>query len=195
VLVLGLVYFLLKPTRYLILFWGPKYVNDKLGTGMFASATLSGLFELAGVLSTLAAGIVSDKVFGSRRMPVCVICLAALGAFLLVFDRLRPEPWLIGGGFFLIGLLLFGPDSIAAGVAAADFGTKRGTSTAAGWINGCGSVGAVIGVMVPGFTERLGWGWPEVFVFLAGMVLLAGLILLPRWNALPPTATRRAANA
>ncbi|HEY1377586.1 MAG TPA: MFS transporter [Gemmataceae bacterium] len=185
VLVLGLVYFLLKPTRYLILFWGPKYVAEKLGSGMFASATLSGLFEAAGVLSTLAAGFVSDKVFGSRRMPVCVICLLTLGGFLLVFDRLKPDPWVLGAGFFLIGLLLYGPDSIAAGAAAADFGTKRGTSTAAGWINGWGSVGAVFGMMLPGFSSRLGWGWGQEFLLLAGMVLLAGLILLPRWNALP----------
>jgi len=30
------------------------------------------------------------------------------------------------------------------------------------------------------------WNW--VFVALAASILLAGLLLLPKWNALPPTA-------
>ena len=51
----------------------------------------------------------------------------------------------------LIGLLLFGPDSIISGTAAIDFGTKQGASTAAGIINGMGSVGAIIGGTIPGF--------------------------------------------
>jgi len=37
VLLLGAVYFCFKPARYAILFWGPRYINDKLGTGMAES--------------------------------------------------------------------------------------------------------------------------------------------------------------
>ena len=48
VLLLAVIYFCLKPARYAILFWGPKYINDKLGTGMAASGFLSAMFELAG---------------------------------------------------------------------------------------------------------------------------------------------------
>ena len=33
-LLLGFVYFCLKPTRYAVLFWGPKYIYERLGTGM-----------------------------------------------------------------------------------------------------------------------------------------------------------------
>ena len=45
----------------------------------------------------------------------------------------------------------------------------------------------IIGGTVPGFFHER-WGWAGVFYFLAGMVFLAGLILLPWWNAMPPTA-------
>src|SRR5262249_56916474 len=31
VLLLGLVYFLIKPTRYLVMFWSPLYINERLG--------------------------------------------------------------------------------------------------------------------------------------------------------------------
>ena len=72
VLLLAAIYFLLKPARYAILFWGPKYIHDKLGSGMTKSGVVSAMFELAGVFSVVAAGFLSDKLFGSRRMPVSV---------------------------------------------------------------------------------------------------------------------------
>jgi sugar phosphate permease len=34
-----------------------------------------------------------------------------------------------------------------------------------------------------GFQKQ--WGWHGVFTFLAAAVLLAGLLLLPKWNAVP----------
>ncbi|MEA1950565.1 MAG: MFS transporter [Planctomycetota bacterium] len=63
ILALGAVYFLLKPTRYAILFWGPKYINSKLGTNMTESGIIGGLFEAAGIVSILLAGWISDRVF------------------------------------------------------------------------------------------------------------------------------------
>ena len=45
VLLLCLVYFCFKPVRYAILFWGPRYVSDKLGTGMAESSFISSMFS------------------------------------------------------------------------------------------------------------------------------------------------------
>jgi OPA family sugar phosphate sensor protein UhpC-like MFS transporter len=184
VILLSMVYLLVKPARYAILFWGPKYMHAKLGSGMAESGVLSALFELAGPASALLAGVASDKVFGSRRIPVCVIGLLLLGMMLFGFNYLPPSRWVLGGSFFVIGLLLFGPDSLITGTAAVDFGTKKGASTASGMINGMGSVGAIVGGTLPGFfNER--WGWGGVFSLLGAMVFAGGLMLLPKWNALP----------
>lgn len=187
VLLLSAVYFLLKPTRYAILFWGPKYINEKLGSGMTESGLISSMFELAGIFSVLVGGYVSDKFFGARRMPVCVICLLSLGLFLFFLDDLPATRLVLSASLLLIGFLLYAPDSLVSGTAAIDFGTKKGASTAAGLINGAGSVGAIIGGTIPGFFAAQ-WGWNGVFMFLASMVLLAGVILLPKWNTLPSTA-------
>jgi OPA family sugar phosphate sensor protein UhpC-like MFS transporter len=189
VLLLGTVYFLIKPTRYAILFWGPKYVNARLGSGMAESGFISALFELAGPIGAFVAGMISDRLLGTRRVPVCVVCLVLLGAALFMFDRLPADRWVMGAGFFLIGLLLFAPDSLIAGAASVDFGTKRGASTASGLINGFGSTGAVIGGMAPSLNEKLGWG--PIFMLLGAMSVLAALILLPRWNALPKPQTAK----
>ncbi len=187
VLLLGAVYFLLKPTRYAILFWGPLYISEKLHTGMAKSAVINIAFFLAGPLSVILAGYFSDKVFQARRLPYCVICLFLLGLVLFFFNsivELRHEA-LIAVTLFVMGLLLYGPDSLISATAAVDFGTTKGASTASGLINGLGSIGAIVGGTVPGFFKE-SWGWNGVFVFLGASVMLGAVLMLPKWNALPP---------
>ena len=51
-------------------------------------------------------------------------------------------------------------------------------------INGMGSIGAVIGGTIPGFFKE-SWGWDGVFLFLSASILIAGILMIPKWNALP----------
>jgi OPA family glycerol-3-phosphate transporter-like MFS transporter len=184
VLLLAAVYFFIKPTRYAIVFWAPKYLHEKLGTNMLDSGALGSLFELAGPLSILAAGFLSDKLFGARRNPISVICLFLVAGLVFALDRLPASGPMLGGCLFAIGFLLYAPDSLVSGTAAVDFGTKKGASTAAGLINGCGSVGAIAGGTLPGLLrDRL--GWDGLFQILAGTLVVAGCLLLPKWNAKP----------
>ena len=79
VLVLGLAYFLLKPARYAILLWGPVIVFEQMpSVGKVGAAIIPTAFELAGLLGPILLGLASDKLFGARRMPACVISLLAL---------------------------------------------------------------------------------------------------------------------
>jgi OPA family sugar phosphate sensor protein UhpC-like MFS transporter len=184
VLLLALIYFCLKPARYAILAWGPQYVRDRLGSNLTDAGIISGLFDLAGPPSIILAGFISDRIFASRRMPVSVICLFLLGGSLMMLDRLPHTPSVLGFSFFVLGLLTYAPDSLVSGTAAVDFGTKRGASTASGLINSAGSFGGILGGALPGILQER-WGWNVVFSMLAGAVLLAALLLLPKWNALP----------
>lgn len=192
VLWLAMVYFLLKPARYLVLFWSPVYVSERLGTGAASSGILGSMFELAGPVGVLFGGFMSDKVFGSRRMPISVLALIGVSVLLFFFGDLPDTRLAMGLGFFGIGFLLYIPDSLISGTAAIDFGTKKGASTAAGLINGCGSIGAAIGGTMPGWIERVvGEGvylWNGIFVGLSISLLIAAGLLMPRWNALPAAA-------
>jgi OPA family sugar phosphate sensor protein UhpC-like MFS transporter len=187
VILLSLIYFLLKPARYAILAWGPKYVHARLNTGMGASGLVSSMFELAGAPGALLAGYISDRYLRSRRMPVCVISLALLSISLFMLNRLQPSRLILGGCLFLIGFLLFAADSLIAGASAMDFGTKKGASTASGMINFLGSIGGMLGGSVPGFVNQR-WGWTGVFSMLGALTLLAAIILLPQWNTVPKSA-------
>jgi OPA family sugar phosphate sensor protein UhpC-like MFS transporter len=189
---LAIVYFLVKPTRYLLLYWSPVYVNELLGTGTASSGFLGSMFDLAGPAGTLIGGFVSDRVFKSKRMPICVLALFSLAIFMAAFRYLPATRFAIGSGMFFIGFLIYIPDSLIAGAASIDFGTKRGASTASGLVNGLGSFGQVLGVTLPGWAAKiLGQHqniWNPIFLWLAIALGLAGLILLPQWNRLPPTS-------
>jgi MFS transporter, OPA family, glycerol-3-phosphate transporter len=193
VILMGVIYFLLKPTRYAILFWGPKYLNERLNTGMGESALISACFELGGPLGVLFGGYVSDLVFKTKRMPISIICLFALACVLFSFNHLAAyeSKWMIAVLLFSIGFLLYIPDSILSGTAAIDFGTKKGASTAAGFVNGLGSVGAILGGSLPGIVSQR-WGWNVLFTSLAIAVTLAAFLLLPKWNAVPATTEGKA---
>jgi OPA family sugar phosphate sensor protein UhpC-like MFS transporter len=189
---LALVYFLVKPTRYLLLYWSPVYVNELLGTGTASSGFLGSLFDLAGPIGTLAGGLISDRLFKSKRIPISVLSLFCLAAFMASFRFLPATRLAIGSGMFLIGFLIYIPDSLIAGAASIDFGTRKGASTASGLVNGLGSIGQIVGVTLPGWAGRiLGQGhalWNSIFLWLGISLALAGLLLLPRWNRLPATA-------
>ena len=191
VLHLAAVYFFLKPTRYMILFWSPLYLNEKLGTGAAESGFLSGMFELAGPLGVVCGGFLSDLVFRSRRMPVCVIFLLALSVLLLFFNGLPASRIALGAGLLGIGFLLFAPDSLISATSAIDFGTQKGSGTAAGLINGVGSIGAALGGYLPALltSENNVTNWDMVFRILAFFIMAAGLLLLPRWNAVPKVSS------
>ncbi len=190
---LGAVYFLVKPTRYLLLFWSPVYIAERMGTDTAQSGWLSSMFDLAGPVGTLAGGILSDKAFQSKRMPVAVLALLFLAALMLAFPFIPLSRLGMGMGMFAMGFLVFIPDSLIAGTAAIDFGTKKGASTANGLINGMGSVGQMLGVLLPGSAESLlGKGqniWTSIFVGLGISLALGGLMLAPLWNRLPSKAT------
>jgi OPA family sugar phosphate sensor protein UhpC-like MFS transporter len=186
---LAAVYFLVKPTRYLLLFWSPVYIAERLGTNTADSGILSSMFDLAGPIGTLAGGVISDKVFSSKRMPICVLACFILAALMIVFPFLPLTRVTMGMGMFVIGFLVFIPDSLISGAAAIDFGTKKGASTANGLINGCGSVGQMIGVTLPGTVQQMvGQGhdiWHAIFVGLGISLGVAGLMLATQWNRLP----------
>ncbi|MFP6574023.1 MAG: hypothetical protein VB912_02650, partial [Pirellulaceae bacterium] len=83
--------------------------------------------------------------------------------------------------------LLFAPDSLISATAAIDFGTQKGAGTAAGLINGVGSIGAAVGGYLPALltSDDNVTDWDMVFRILACFVLAAGLLLIPLWNAVP----------
>jgi len=191
VLLLAAVYLLVKPLRYLLMFWAPVYLNERLGTGVAESGILGSLFDLAGPIGIFAGGWASDRIFQARRVPVMVLTLAAGAVALLLLPLVPSTRLTVGAMLFAIGLLVYIPDSLVSGAAAIDFGTRRGASTAVGLINGCGSLGGLVGGTLPGtltwYLGSSGTPWNTMFALMAGGLLVAAVLLAPQWSRVPAT--------
>ena len=150
--------------------------------GKVASAIVPSAFEVAGLAGPILIGLASDKLFGARRMPACVLSLAALTLSLALFVPAMQSGslYLVVGLLFMMGVTLYGPDSMISGAAAIDFGTSEAAGTATGFVNGCGSVGAILGGLLPGYFDTL-----TVFFVFTATALLASLLLVPFWNSRP----------
>jgi sugar phosphate permease len=185
--VLGAAYFCLKLIRYSLLFWLPLFLHDRLGYSPERSGYLSISFEVGGVAGAILGGILSDRTLG-RRGLVCVAMTAMLAASCWLYPLAAR-----GGvvttflGMALIGFMLFGPDALVSSVAAQDVGGEAGASTAAGVINGLGSIGAIAqGALTSVVVAR--FGWDALFYAFIALALIASAVLVP--YALRPVARR-----
>lgn len=180
---LGASYFLLKPARYAILLWGPVIVAERLQDGSkFQAVAIPVAFGVAGILAPILLGRISDRVFKARRIPACVLSLAVLVAVLGLFAPLTAtgNAWIMTAVLGVIGLSIYGADAMISCVAAVDFGTSKHAGTASGLINGCGSTGAILGGLLPGYL-----GTSALFYGFAGAAFIAMLLLIPHWNRMP----------
>jgi OPA family sugar phosphate sensor protein UhpC-like MFS transporter len=184
---LAVAYFPIKLSRYALYLWGPMFVTESLGTDVLTSSITSAWMPVGGILGIIASGYISDKLFQARRAPVIVLSLLATAVVMLIGLRHIDNLWMMRAYFFLIGVFLYGPDSMVSATAAIDFGTKRCAGSATGFVNGVGSIGAILGGYLPGImTDRISWT-PFLAVSLAGIVLSA-IILVPLWRVRPPTS-------
>lgn len=186
VVTLGLAYFLLKPARYAILFWGPVMVYERMPEiGKVASALVPSAFEVAGLLGPVLIGLASDKLFGARRFPACVLSLLGLAVILALFVPAMQSGsvLLVVGLLFMMGLTLYGPDSMISSSAAIDY-SKGAAGTASGFVNGCGSTGAILGGLLPGYFDT-----ETVFLCFTFTALVATALLIPHWNSRPQASS------
>jgi OPA family sugar phosphate sensor protein UhpC-like MFS transporter len=184
---LAIAYFPIKLARYSFDFWGPVYVNESLGTAAFTSAMTAAWMPIGGMVGVVVCGYISDKLFQSRRAPITVLSLLAAAAVMLMGQTQIDNIWVMRAFFFLSGFFLYGPDSMVSATAAIDFGTKRAAGAAVGFVNGVGSLGAVLGGYLPGVLTSKS-DWTVLFqISLAGLIVSA-LILVPLWRKRPPSA-------
>ncbi len=171
-------YFCLKLIRYSLLFWLPFYLHTAAGFGNVESGYLSTSFEIGGVLGSVGMGLSADR-FGPTRAHACVVSLVLLAISLFVYAHLghASAVWHFAV-MALVGVLLFGPDALLSGVAAQDAGGPRAAGTAAGFVNGVGSFGALCQGAVTVAIEQV-FGWNAVFYTLLGLALLGAACLIP----------------
>jgi sugar phosphate permease len=174
---LGSAYFFLKLIRYSILFWLPFYLNKVLGYSTAAAGYQSMSFEVGGIIGAIVVGTISDRYFPGRRRLIASVMCAMLALSLVLYVQLAPVSGVWNFiGMAMVGFCLFGPDTLVSGAAAQDLGGKHNVARAAGFINGMGSIGAIIqGSLTAGLSQ---YGWNYLFYAFVGMALASCVVLL-----------------
>jgi sugar phosphate permease len=175
----GASYFFIKFTRYALQLWLPYYLQKQVGYGAATATAVASAFEGGGFLGVIAIGALSDRLGRVRLSALSLLGLALslLAATQLVGDSIAVNVLVLS----LVGAFLFAPDSILCGAAAQDAGGHHAVSMATGFVNGVGSMGAlIVGLTLPAMAKS--YGWQTLWPLLVAMALLAALCLLPvRW--------------
>ncbi|HVU33004.1 MAG TPA: MFS transporter [Opitutaceae bacterium] len=147
------------------------------------------LLCVTGIVGGFAAGLVSDKLFQSRRgPPVAYLCAIILVAALVMAAVLYSSPVVVGAMGVLIVMCAVGITSLMSGTAATDFGGRKATATCSGIVDGFAYLGSGLQSVCLGYITTWNWHWWPLF--LAPFAVVGLFIALRIWNELP-AATRR----
>jgi len=178
--------FTLNIVRYGFMTWGVQIFAEQSGDTVL-SAYKYVAFPVAGTFGAVFAGWFSDRYLNSRRAPIASVMLFMLAIFCVLFSITQDAHWAIGLVILLfIGFFTFGPHVLIVGAIPMDFGSRKAASSATGFIDGFGYIGAAITGVGSGFLAD-NYGWGSAFIFWMIGALLAAIFMLIMWNALPKT--------
>lgn len=152
---------------------GWQFVNDNWGL----------MLMIAGISGGMIAGVVSDKLFQSRRPPVAALLYGIMFIATILMIPFLHDGRILGLLVFLISVCVIGTHGVLSGTATMDFGGRKGAATAVGIIDGFVYIGTGIQSLALGFITMHNWSfWP---VFLAPFAVLGVYLLSKIWNATP----------
>jgi MFS transporter, OPA family, glycerol-3-phosphate transporter len=142
-----------------------------------------------GIVGGFAGGLISDKVYQSRRGPPS----ALLCGFVLVMAGLMARfiftsPVITAISGLLIVMAAIGITSLMSGTAATDFGGRKATATTSGIVDGFAYLGSGLQSLSLGYITTRNWQWWPLF--LMPFAILGGIIAIRIWHELP-AATRK----
>jgi sugar phosphate permease len=175
------------------MFWLPYFLTKHVGMDSAAAGVMAAVFDVAGVLGSIATGLLCDSVFGGKMiltvLPLICATAAAFGGwgFICAAEKASGKSLrsMHIAAMALVGFTIAGPDGVLGGAASRNLCDYAGLSSevalaaaASGVVNGFGSVGAIL---QGGLTAQLvdAVGWSGLFFTLAGAMALTAGVLLP----------------
>ncbi|MEX1365199.1 MAG: MFS transporter, partial [Nannocystaceae bacterium] len=182
--------------RQAIMQWYRTYAKAVGETDAFVYDNWGMLLCCAGILGGVFAGVISDRVFQSRRGPVATVLYGAMLVSAIVLTFLLGSP-LLGPLIIFMSMCVIGVHGMLSGTASMDFGGRRNAGIAVGIIDGFVYAGTAVmaftyGNILPdpdhGTSSADEWiAWPVAMIPVA----VIGFVLARRvWNAKPQRSKR-----
>lgn len=188
ILIIACVEFCTGILRNGVMHWYPILAKEKIAAGLgggwkYMSDNWGLMLMVAGIIGGMFAGIVSDKLFQSRRAPAAGFLYGTCFVATLLMMPFLGSGWALGALVFLMSICVIGTHGLLSGTATMDFGGRKGAGTAVGIIDGFVYAGTGVQSLALGYITTRNWAmWP---VFLAPFTLLGFLLLVRIWNAKP----------
>jgi sugar phosphate permease len=183
--VVGIAFMFLDVVRYGFFVWAPTFLFEVQGAEISIAAYKTMVIPIAGSLGAISAGWATQKYFGSRRAPPVVVMLACLGTLAWLYPRIPVDNWVLGlVCLAAVGYFTYGPHVIMVAAIPMDFGTRKGASSAAGFIDGLGYVGATLTAIVSGWLID-NYSWDAAFNFWIASTFIAAGLMAILWRYKP----------
>ena len=192
VLVLVAIEFCSGVLRNGVMHWGPLYAKAiGVHRSDFFFANWGLILMVAGITGGFSAGLISDKLFGSRRGPSAFFLYAGMLVGFALMALAVHLQWhaLVGVLSFFLSLCVIGVHGMLSGTASMDFGGKRAAATTAGVVDGFVYLGTGFQSIALGFvTQNYGWKpWP---IFLLPFTVIGLVFARKIWSAFPDSKRR-----
>jgi len=174
-----------------IMKWGFIFAKE---TGQSWLSENWGVFLcIAGILGGVFAGVISDRVFQSRRGPSAVILYALTTVSVAGGAAMIASP--LAGVLVLFGILsVIGVHGMLSGTASMDFGGRKNAGLAVGLIDGMVYLGfgvqsILLGYVLPtGDAQADPANWRIWLIVILPVAVIGFLLSLRIWNAKPRSA-------
>lgn len=169
--------------------WATKYLVERKHSTVGQAGWATAAFEVAGVAGSLLGGVLSDRLHGGRRAPMCFLFMLLTAAALYALWAVPPgHPAWDAAALGLVGFAIYGPQFLV-GVFATDLCSPKAAATAIGLTGVFGYAGSALsGVGTGHFVDRHGWGGG--FALWGAAALCGALCALPLWRRGPRRAPR-----
>lgn len=177
--------FFVYVVRISFLNWAPTYLHESKGYTLTVAGGMTASYEIAGLVGSILAGIITDRFFRKCRARVCVAYMLGTAGAVYAFQTAPVgahafEAFTLGA----VGFLIYGPQFLV-GVMTADIVSKRAAATAIGLTGFFGYLSGVLSGWGLGRMQEL-HGWNGAFGMLIGSSLAASVCFAFCWNAGPP---------
>ena len=137
--------------------WMIKYLSEAKHNSLELAAYKLSALPLFGIVGTIMAGVISDKVFQGKRAPVNLIYLVGVmvSLILLKYNTISNLDFVLIG---LVGAFTYGPQMMIGGLCAVESSSKKVASAATGFTGTFGYIGAILSATGTGFVvDKFGW--------------------------------------